>query len=333
MMMKDTQKTWTDAPTLVERLCAEIESAWDEQRDWTVTPRLAAEYPAVADVLYDFFEVLIEGTVDDVLRASSGPAIEKRRPQRESSAPNASDIWHWYQQVGRSVAETAEQAARRQHMATESPPTAVPSQPDHSTVDSPLQGSAVTRHAPSVQGGSPAKGDGSLTIGPSDGPPRRVVQSGGSQRVPNAGASSDDAPGPSPPAHAPAKPLLGYLRDETGESAQTIGREIEVPFVLLTLVSRYPEAIPQGWSRYIRQKIGGRFGRGTADGAPIGIPHVLRGGYPVAASRHAAYSSEPVTWEVILRRACLPVEEDAHWRRLAAQSDRPDEHSGVDDEV
>lgn len=60
----------TEAPAIsldretLDRLCAEIEIAWLERQDDTVVDRLAAQHPAYARSLYDFFSLLIAADLD-----------------------------------------------------------------------------------------------------------------------------------------------------------------------------------------------------------------------------------------------------------------------------
>ena len=65
---------------LLERLCAEIEVAWQRRRDPTEVDRLAREHPNLAAELYDFFASLMDTELDPGTESEGcGPDPRVRR--------------------------------------------------------------------------------------------------------------------------------------------------------------------------------------------------------------------------------------------------------------
>ncbi len=53
-----------DNPDLLDRLTEELEQAWNDRRDHELVDRLAAEHPALAFHLYEFFADVVEAGLD-----------------------------------------------------------------------------------------------------------------------------------------------------------------------------------------------------------------------------------------------------------------------------
>ncbi|HZS08491.1 MAG TPA: hypothetical protein VFD58_26895 [Blastocatellia bacterium] len=63
-MITETNTAQYDREAL-DRLCAEIEIAWEDRRDDTAVDRLAAQHPEYARPLYDFFSLLVALELDE----------------------------------------------------------------------------------------------------------------------------------------------------------------------------------------------------------------------------------------------------------------------------
>jgi hypothetical protein len=73
---------------LLERLCAEIEAAWEERRDYRVLHHLAREHPYLSDELYDFFALLTSDDDPDLPPALAQRAGARTREWLEGGAYN-----------------------------------------------------------------------------------------------------------------------------------------------------------------------------------------------------------------------------------------------------
>jgi hypothetical protein len=64
----------------LKELCARIETAWVEQRDYRLTDRLAEQFPQFKDDLHDFFALLIDVELDDTPSANAtAESIERTK--------------------------------------------------------------------------------------------------------------------------------------------------------------------------------------------------------------------------------------------------------------
>jgi hypothetical protein len=70
----------------LDLLCAQIENAWEEREDGSVVDQLAAQYPAYARSLYDFFALLI------------GVDLEARHQKTVEQAPNVRSLLEYLTQ-------------------------------------------------------------------------------------------------------------------------------------------------------------------------------------------------------------------------------------------
>jgi hypothetical protein len=71
---------------LLERLCTEIEAAWEDRREYRILHHLAEEYPDLSDELYDFFAVLTSDNDPDLPPALAQRAVARTREWLESGA-------------------------------------------------------------------------------------------------------------------------------------------------------------------------------------------------------------------------------------------------------
>ena len=107
-MASNIQNHTQDGTTgdLLDRLCAEIETAWQERRDPSEVNRIAREHPDLAAELYDFFASLMETELDPdqddegsgpepiVQEVARGGGLRTRPPRRASGVPGHGDIGH-----------------------------------------------------------------------------------------------------------------------------------------------------------------------------------------------------------------------------------------------
>ena len=57
----------SESENLLSELCAEIERAWTDRRDFSLVGRYAASHPELAEELYDFFSVLVPSYRNDAI--------------------------------------------------------------------------------------------------------------------------------------------------------------------------------------------------------------------------------------------------------------------------
>lgn len=114
------------------------------------------------------------------------------------------------------------------------------------------------------------------------------------------------------------RPLLVALRAHTQLAPSAIAEAMEVPVTFLSVLSRYPSAVPEPW----RQEVAHRAER------QLGMePHIVLGAfatplpYELAASRDTPYASDGVRgYEDLLERSGLRPEAKPFWQALAADA-------------
>ena len=89
-MMTETNTAPFDR-ALLDRLCVEIEIAWEDQRDDTAVDRMAAEHPDYARPLYDFYSLLVAVELDEqpVQAPSNVRSLMEYLTQRTGEKPTA----------------------------------------------------------------------------------------------------------------------------------------------------------------------------------------------------------------------------------------------------
>jgi hypothetical protein len=125
-----------------ETLCAEIEVAWTTRRDNTVVDRLAAEHPDQAELLYDFFALLIANEL----------APSATREDLEHSTARTTE---WLEAEGFALAR---KVAREESLKTLTSSSTPPTPPAD-------QASAVRKGAPDEGGSTGAPATGLAYIG------------------------------------------------------------------------------------------------------------------------------------------------------------------------
>ena len=117
------------------------------------------------------------------------------------------------------------------------------------------------------------------------------------------------------PQHVP-RPLLVALREHTQLAPSAIAEAMDVPVTFLSVLSRYPTAVPETW----RQELANR-----AERQLDMDPHLVLDAfteplpYELAASRDTPYVSDAVQgYEDLLERSGLSPEAKPFWQALAA---------------
>jgi hypothetical protein len=114
------------------------------------------------------------------------------------------------------------------------------------------------------------------------------------------------------------RPLLVALREHTQLAPSAIAEAMDVPVTFLSVLSRYPTAVPERW----RQELAHRAQRQLDM-----EPHVVLDAfatpllYELAASRDTPYASDAVRgYEELLERSGLSPEARPFWQALAADA-------------
>lgn len=273
----------------LEELFAELESRWESERSADVVDAIAREHPEAEDALWEFFELLLD-VEQPTAPSGAEQAIRNRVAQRVYDRLAADETRrHGENDVSRSDAAMIAGAT--------APTTGGRS------------GELHTERSNVIEGGldefqlSPAHATGgsSAAAAPSD--------CEGNQSSPKSGIgahSTGDA--------CDTQPLVGLLRQRTGERLGVIAQALGTPTSLLVLMSEYPSVVPPSIKCEVMSRVTRCY--------PVTVDEVSRSferefSYPKAASREGSYSRGAIDFEEMLRRAKLPPEESRFWLDLA----------------
>ena len=112
------------------------------------------------------------------------------------------------------------------------------------------------------------------------------------------------------------RPLLVALREHTQLAPSAIAEAMEVPVTFLSVLSRYPSAVPEPWRQEVANRAERQFNMDphiVLDAFAAPLP------YELAASRDTPYASDAVRgYEDLLERSGLRPEDKPFWQALAA---------------
>jgi hypothetical protein len=114
------------------------------------------------------------------------------------------------------------------------------------------------------------------------------------------------------------RPLLVALRKHTQLAPSAIAEAMEVPVTFLSVLSRYPSAVPEPWRQEVANRAERQFNM---------APHIVLDAfaaplpYELAASRDTPYASDAIRgYEDLLERSGLRPEDKPFWQALAADA-------------
>ena len=114
------------------------------------------------------------------------------------------------------------------------------------------------------------------------------------------------------------RPLLVALREHTQLAPSAIAEAMEVPVTFLSVLSRYPAAVPEPWRQEVANRAERQFNMDphiVLDAFAAPLP------YELAASRDTPYASDAVRgYEDLLERSGLRPEAKPFWQALAADA-------------
>jgi len=115
-----------------------------------------------------------------------------------------------------------------------------------------------------------------------------------------------------------SRPLLVALREHTQLAPSAIAEAMEVPVTFLSVLSRYPSAVPEPWRQEVANRAERQFNM---------APHIVLDAfaaplpYELAASRDTPYASDAVRgYEDLLERSGLRPEAKLFWQALAVDA-------------
>lgn len=114
------------------------------------------------------------------------------------------------------------------------------------------------------------------------------------------------------------RPLLVALREHTQLAPSAIAEAMEVPVTFLSVLSRYPTAVPEPWQQELANRA-----RRQLDMEPHVVldAFVASLRYELAASRDVPYASDAVRgYEELLERSGLSAEAKLFWQTLAEEA-------------
>jgi hypothetical protein len=287
---------------LLPAFCEEIEIAWNTRRDAKIVDRLAADYPALAEALYEFFALLIQAEID---LDQPDPALEEhdvRARERLESGGHAEAA---------EIARRAGTFATRTNAAVAVPPphAAPPASASSPSVATGHSDARTTPESAHPRTSGPPVGDPSDTDTPAAESSAAGVRTGrgpvGMPATPGAAARQSRH-----------RNFLGLLIDTTRESPEAIAKGIGITTDFLVSVDVLGDRLParareelarRGAARYShhhlsREQLLDRLGAST--------PQAM------AASRRSHYDRR-LTYEDVVRQSKLSAADEAFWLSLS----------------
>lgn len=300
MQNPDAPHEITHNADLLYALCVEIETAWNDRRDGTVVDRLAADHPALASELYEFFALLIQAELD--LDQPDPTFVEQdARIRQQLDAGGYAEVLDIARREGTF-------SSRTDHAVTASGAEAEP-QTSASVPDSgPGSRASAT---------SPADAPGRSTAQSADDPLQRdTLATGGSvARVP----TSDDRTGVPKPVlgrvsrRSLRRNFLGLLIDSTNDSPEEIAAGLDITAGLLLSVDELGERLPVRAREELARRGAARYGLSREQL----LDHLGGSGrLPMAASRRSPYDRQ-LNYEEVVRKSNLSPADEVFWLSLA----------------
>ncbi len=111
-------------------------------------------------------------------------------------------------------------------------------------------------------------------------------------------------------------PLLGMLKKRTGLQPTVIAKALNLPVPFLSNISRYSRVVPKSWQLEIAKRAEQLLHINAKE-----ILHCLeqRVQYNMAASRDEPYKKDDISYQTILDRSNLSLEEKQFWLNLATE--------------